>query len=244
MGSLRLSTQFRNGRTETDSVDFTAPLKFAKPFYREGVTEFMYMCAGPGLLDGDSLNMTYEIGKDCSAMVTGQSYTKIFKSEREGASMSVSVNVGENASLFYCPAPTIPFAGSRYKANSVVGLTRSSRLLLCDAVSCGRVGMGERFEFDSFNSRISVYVDGELVFLDNTRLVPEEVRPDGIGFFEGHTHLGLIYAYGFDIAIPPQVSDAEAAITNAAAGVVVRILADSGDAITRLARQILSQCTT
>jgi urease accessory protein len=217
-------------------------MKLAKPFWRGGVREFMYMCAGPGLLEGDHLDISLEIGKGCSALATGQSYTKIFKSERVGSAMSVTASIGEGARLFYQPPPVIPFAGSSFKANSVFRLERSSRLFLCDAVSCGRAGMSERFMFDGYMSRTAVYVEDKPVFLDNTRLNPKEYNPAGIGFFEGHTHMGFVYVYGFDVTLPAAPDGAEAALTAASAGTVIRILADSGDTITNFAAGILTKC--
>jgi urease accessory protein len=242
MGCLTLSTRLRGGRTAIEDCAFTAPLKLAKPFWRGGVREFMYMCASPGMLEGDSLNINLEIGNGCAALVTGQSYTKIYKSERACPTMYVTASVGEGARLFYQPPPVIPFAGSRFKANSVFRLRDSSKLLLCDAVCCGRAGMGERFMFDCYMSRTAVYVEDKLVFLDNARLAPNEYNPAGLGFFEGYTHMGFVYVYGFDVAPPTAPDGTELALTAASAGAVIRILADSGDAVTSVAADILTKC--
>lgn len=237
MSELSICTACVGGKTVLTDCGFTAPIKIAKPFYREDHTEVMMMAASAGLLDGDHYDIRVHVGENCALGFTGQSYTKIFRSEREGAGQDVSIRVDSGGKFLYMPCPVIPFAGSRYAAKTEVRLAPDSRFAMCDILSCGRGAMKERFLFDSYRSRTAVYVGEKLVFLDNVRLCPGETDLSGIGFFEGHTHAGVVYLYGIRPEDLPELPGVEAAVTEAAAGICVRMAADSADEIVGLAQK-------
>ncbi|MDR0838425.1 MAG: urease accessory protein UreD [Oscillospiraceae bacterium] len=230
-----------DGRTIVSDCRFTAPLKVAKPFYRKNHTEVMIMQASAGLLDGDEYDIALDVADGARAAVTGQSYAKLFRANGgDGARQRVRIDVGEGSSLGWFPSPVIPFAGSRFASQSDIYLHENSRFFLCDILACGRAGKGERFAFESYRSRTAVHVGEKLVFLDNTRLIPSERDPSAVGFFEGRTHIGLLYMYGCgDVALPESAS-VEAATSDAAAGKCVRLLADSAQALSDYARDMVA----
>lgn len=238
MSKLLIRTGSVGGRTVVTDSEFTAPIKIAKPFYREDHTEVMMMAASAGLLDGDRYDIRIHVGEKCALSFTGQSYTKLFQAEREGVRQEVSIRVESGGKFLYMPCPVIPFAGSKYAAKTQIRLAPDSRFAMCDILSCGRGAMNEKFLFDSYRSRTAVYVGGRLVFLDNVWLRPEKADLSGIGFFEGRTHAGMVYIYGIDVGELPEMPGVEAAVTRAAEGVCIRMAADSADEIVRFAQCI------
>ncbi|MGN0650430.1 MAG: urease accessory protein UreD [Oscillospiraceae bacterium] len=233
MSSLYLRAEKRNERTIIAQSSFTAPLKITKPFYMDDCTKVILMAASPGMLDGDSYDISVEVNSGASLCFTGQSYTKIFRAEKQGAVQKADISVGENSFLFYRPMPVIPFEKSIFRGITSVRLCRSSKFIMYDIISCGRAAMGERFLFSLFRTRTSVFVDNRLVFLDNQRLSPEEAPLSGIGFFEGHTHAGMMYLYGFPDITAADFGEAEIAVSRAREGFCVRAAADSADEIAR-----------
>lgn len=241
MSELYIKTENRNGRTVVCDSYFTAPFKITQPFYNGGVSEIMIMQASAGILDGDSLDISFDIGSESKAAITGQSYTKLFKMDRYGAVQHTKINVMENGTLYYLPCPVIPFGGSDFKCVNEISLSHSSKFMLWDVVSCGRTGMGERFAFNKYHSRTLVSVDGKIIFVDNTRLIPKEAALDDIGFFEGYSHMGTAYFYGFGDLKKYFDNKTPAAVTKANAGQLVRILADSGEYITDFLKGIIRE---
>jgi urease accessory protein len=237
VSELRLKLECLNGKAEVKDAFFTAPLKIGKPFRHPSHTEIMLMQASAGMLDGDINNMAFDVGDNCNALITTQSYSKIFKANGIGAAQNINVRVGSGASLLWLPLPVIPFARSVFKSRINVTLVKASRLVLCDIISCGRVGGDERFQFDLFSSRIAIHVDGKLAFLDYSRLSPSEMHLPGIGFFEGRTHIGLIYAYGCNEVSPLECINAEWAMSRAASGNVIRVLSDRASDIYDFAKE-------
>lgn len=229
MSELYIKAENQGGRTVISDCKFTAPLKIAKPFYKDNFTEIMLMTAGAGMLEGDFYNIGIDAGENASLKFTGQSYTKLFKSEKKGSSQSVKINVAENGELLYFPCPIIPFADSIYSAETEVRLEKNSKFAMCDIISYGRAAMNEKFLFKEYRSRTSVYVCGRLVFLDNVRLVSEEIFLAGTGFFENYSHIGMMYAYGYDIAEIPKIPEGEAAVSRALDGVCIRAAANGAD---------------
>lgn len=110
---------------------------------------------------------------------------------------------------------------------------KNSRLFYSDVFCCGRKERGEEFSFKKFVSRSSVYTEDKIAFLDNTRFFPEVVPVHSIGFFEGYSHTGFIYIYGFEC---PDFSDLvsegiQFVSSQCLKGAVIRIFADDAKII-------------
>lgn len=250
--NLMVRTALQNGRTELLDCAFTAPYKIAKPFYVGNGMRLIVMGATPGLLDGDTLFWQVEAGPGTRTTLTGQSYTKVFRSTGAGASQRIRLRVGAGAQLFYLPQPVIPFAGSVFQNTCEADLAPDSVFAYLDIVAAGRTGMGERFQMERFCTRTEIRVAGKPVFLDNAWLWPEKLPVDGVGFCEGHSHQGLLYlrAPGVDLVRMAQDGYAqtggsvEMGVSAALDGAVVRFLADSGQAIEQLCAAILRRIST
>lgn len=203
MAELKITAEPQKGRTVLSSLYFTSPLKVAKPFYADGpdsYTKVMVMQASAGLLEGDRNEISLKLNEGARLEYTGQSFTKVFSSpEGMGSSQNVQIELSKNASLVYVPMPVVPFTGSVYKGETCIKLSESSKLFYSDIFCSGRKERGESFNFKSYVSRCRIYVDENLVFLDNARFMPEECSLESTGFFEGFSHTALIYLYGFEL---------------------------------------------
>ncbi|MDR2530647.1 MAG: urease accessory protein UreD [Oscillospiraceae bacterium] len=204
-GSLYVRLESRRGETFIADVSCAAPLKLAKPFRLNGMTELMIMSATPGLMDGDEFRVRVDVGEGCRVRVTSQSYTKLYRSVGlGGARQTVEFSVADGAELRWEPLPTMPFAGSVASFETIAEVAPSGRLLLADTLGCGRAAMGERFAFERYESCTSVRVAGKLVYHDVCRLIPSEHDTCGLGFFEGFDWQHSGYSYGLE---PPDNMD-------------------------------------
>lgn len=241
MSRLYLKTGFQNQRTVIEEVFFTSPLKIAKPFYHNNYTQVMMMCASAGMLDGDIYDISLDIMPDTSLVFTQQSYTKIFKANKKGAEQNIRINVSDSAKLIFFSQPTIPFSGSIYNNFTEINLGRSSKFIMCDIISSGRLAMNEKLEFNIYRSRTAVYVENKLMFLDNQKLLADEMNLEGAGFFENYTHSGMIYAYGYDDLKIPEKNNICSAVTKAKAGICVRLFSNSSDEMVKFIETIIKQ---
>lgn len=159
--TLKVVTDEKNGSTFLADCYYTPPLKIMQPVYHENQEmELIQMSASAGMMAGDH--------------------------------QEIAVTVGENSRLIltYCLLPAIPFGASAFSNEVKVELAdESAGFILGDTISCGRYGMGERFAYRYYKSRIEVRKKGKLVYRDHTFFEPAEQPLDKIGFFEGFRHV-------------------------------------------------------
>ncbi len=241
MSRLFLKAENYNGKTVISDSFFTAPIKIAKPFYCDNYTEVMMMTASAGILEGDFYDIEIHATENTSLRLTGQSYTKIFRATEKGAFQKIKITVEKNASFIYFPMPVIPYGGSIFSSFTEIYLNEICRFAICDIISCGRKAMNEEFMFKSYRSRIAVYVDGKMKYLDNQKLIPEEINLSDTGFFEGYSSLGMLYVYGYENIVLPESKTCEIAVTKAFSGNCIRIFSNSADEILKQLKLILSQ---
>ena len=238
MSKLYITAKAYGSKTIITDCSFTNPLKVARPIYHDNFTEVIQMTASAGLLEGDKQDIKIDVGENAHLRFTSQSYTKIFKAGEYGAIQNVSINVHPRGYLMYLPCPVIPFAGSKCKCTTEIYLGKGSHFFCWDILSCGRGGMGERFAWNSYCTRMTVYLDSQPVFLDMQRYIPHIYSPAGIGFFEGSSHIGTAYIYGEDdISIPENCNISK---TKALEGTCVRCMGNSAEEILGYFRQIKS----
>ncbi len=230
MSSLHLSTIYRNGQTWLSECSFTQPFKVCKPFYNKDKTQIMVMTATAGIMKDDFYNIRVHAGAGTKTEFTNQSYTKIFNTRDGFARQEQDILLEDNAELVWMMKPVIPFADSSFKSNTRILLGENSKLFYTDITGCGRVGMGEKFAFRQYHSRTVVWnKKGRMVFLDNLYLEPKKWKLEGMGGFEGKTHIGMIYLYGYEKPRLMKSEDVEATVTQAYEGYMVRLMGNGGE---------------
>lgn len=132
---------------------------------------------GGGLVAGDEIDLTLEVGPEATAAVTTQAQTKVYRSDGRWASQRMTARIGEDAALAIVPEPTACFAGARYRQYQRFELHPRASLLLVDSITPGRAARGERWAFDACLSRNDVQHGGKTVLRDAVRLVAGEGPP-------------------------------------------------------------------
>ncbi|KAK9673770.1 hypothetical protein RND81_12G188300 [Saponaria officinalis] len=126
---------------------------------------------GGGIVSGDSILCNFIVEDGCTAVLTTQASTKVFKSiGSKWSEQILEVRVGHEALLVVIPDPVTCFAAARYSQKQVFRVSSESNLLLVDWFSSGRYESGERWAFDSYRSTNYIYEDDEPLFLDTVLL--------------------------------------------------------------------------
>jgi len=226
----------RGGKTIAAKASFSSPFKMAKPFYREGYTEFMPMYIGPGLCAGDHSEVRVHAREGARALFTQQSFLKIHPSEANPSSQALMIRVDGSSALAWLENPIIPFRGANAFLKTQVHLEPGARFFFCSAFLSGRAAMGEAFCFSRLESSLEVFVGGRRALLDRQEYSPGTEDLSGIGRFEGYGLVGMAYAYGYEPIVSGQAG-AEWAMTKAREGMYIPVLARSGEAFLGLAKQ-------
>lgn len=213
--TFRMSTAFRHGRTKVDDLYFEAPFKLMTPFHDGAHTDCMVMLASPGFLGGDVAHIECTFGADTDTTMRTQSYEKVLDTADGEAKRTIDLTVLDNARAVFLPFPVIPFAHSVFSNVTNAHIGAQSSFMYADVVTCGRVGMGERWKMRRFSSSTRVYVDetseeggprsrprgdGEesaprLVFADRLLLEPDRFTYTDTAMWREFTHCGMAYLH-------------------------------------------------
>ena len=157
--TFRLATAFRHGRTKIDDVYFEAPFKLMTPFANGRHSDFIVMLASPGFLKGDEAHIAIDFGPGTDSTIRTQSYEKVFDTADGSASRTIDLTARGDATAVFMPFPVIPFRNSSFMNVTTARISAESTFVYADVVTCGRVGMGERWAMKRFANRLRVFVD-------------------------------------------------------------------------------------
>jgi urease accessory protein len=147
----------------------TSPLRWLTP-RNHGPAAWVYASShGGGLVGGDTLGLTVNIGAGASAFVSSQASTKIYRSH-DCTSAELTAKVSAGGHLVLWPDPVVCYAGSTFRQAQCVDLDEDASLILVDTMTSGRRASGERWQFVEYANRITVRQDGRVVLFDSTRL--------------------------------------------------------------------------
>lgn len=193
--TIKLCAAAKDGQTFMEDVSFSAPYKIMAPFVKEnGGIRIMPLCASAGIMQGDRQEFFYHAKEGADLELLSQSFEKIHKMDSGSASRRIRLQIDQNAVVCYSPQPVIPFGGSAFDSDMEIHLAdKSSRLFLLDILSCGRAAHGERFAYRRFSSRVCIYRGKKLIYRDNTRYEPDKMPMEGIGMYEGYTHMANLF---------------------------------------------------
>ncbi len=136
------------------------------------------MNASPGILSGDNLHLSVEVGAEASLYLTDQSATKVHSQsavQRErGASAEVTWNikVGGGGYFEFIPEPIILFKSAALTQRMEITLHSQAQMVLGEIIVPGRMARGEFYDFEQFQSRLRMQSpDGKLLFVDNLHIL-------------------------------------------------------------------------
>lgn len=201
---LELTAERAGAETVLSHAYARAPYRVMKPFSATrpgGSLRVMTMSSSAGIMAGDEQQVRVAVEAGASLTVTSQAFEKVHRMLGDAAARrDVVLTVGAGARLVFLQQPVIPYAGSRFATSTQVELADgSASLAYGEVLCCGRVARGERFQFDRFVNRVDVRVGGALAYADNTVLEPAGADYEGLGFFEGYTHLANGVLLGPDL---------------------------------------------
>lgn len=207
LSRLFLRTGLREGKTILEDVSFTAPYKIMNPFpKKDGGISVMSLCASAGIMEGDRQEFDFFVTEGTNLEFLSQSFDKVHKMKEGEAVRHVKAQVEKNAVFYYYPQPVIPYAQSAFESTMEFDLAdKSSGLFLLEIISCGRKASDERFRYRKFASRVNIRRDGQLIYRDNTRYEPHKTDMEGLGMYEGYTHMANIFLSGPAINMQEQI---------------------------------------
>ncbi|CAN6832842.1 unnamed protein product, partial [Brassica oleracea] len=170
------------GRSTATSCFSKYPLKFILPTKVAPVgTDVVWIYSityGGGIVSGDSISCEFTIGDGCTAVLTTQSSTKVYKAIGSKCSeQTLEARIGSESLLVVIPDPVTCFSTARYYQKQNFRLVSDSNLVLVDWITSGRHANGEKWDFEFYKSINNVYLeDDKPLFLDTVLLEKRNIQ--------------------------------------------------------------------
>jgi urease accessory protein len=156
-------------RTEPARVFETGGLRLRFPHAAAGC-DAVLVNTGGGMAGGDRADIALTLEAGAQVLLTTQSAEKIYRSDGERTEVDARVSVGAGAALEWMPQETILFEGARFARRLAIDLAPDASLMLVEAVTFGRIAMGEESIEASLRDSWRVRRAGRLVFAEELRL--------------------------------------------------------------------------
>ena len=174
---LRFERGEKGGRTTLTSCEQRPPLQVVRSFPSgESATLAHLHNLSGGVLGGDTLELSVEVCDGARAQLTSTGATRLYRRRPSApaAFQRQTFRVGRDAVLEYLPDELIPFAGARYRQETVIELSDGAGLFCWETVAPGRTARGELFMYDTLRFNLDVTARGlplarERVALDPAR---------------------------------------------------------------------------
>lgn len=170
-GRGRICTKSGGSRSRIDRLYQEGAARIRVPD-RPGKTdlETIIINTAGGVTGGDDLAWEAEAGPRTSLTVTTQACEKVYKADQSTAEVSVSLKVGEDATLNWLPQETIFFDRARLARTIQADMKPGSSLLLVEPVIFGRRAMNETFQTGMWRDTWRIHHKGTLIHAENVRL--------------------------------------------------------------------------
>jgi urease accessory protein len=147
-----------------------------------------------GLGPGEELDVHVIVEAGGSVVVTSQGPTALLKTASV-ASQRWMLRLDEGSHLTFLPWLTIPYPGSRSRAELAAELSTGASLVAWETIAVGRIGTGERFLFEELRSTCRIAAPSGLLLHDRIAVRGAD-RAHAETMLGGYTHLGTLYVAG------------------------------------------------
>ncbi len=148
---------------------------------------------GGGYIEGEYYENYLEMKDDSRAVITTQASNKVYKSENGIPSKQYSrIKVGENAVMEYINDSVILYKDAVYEQETDIFLKESSTFIYTEGITAGWSPDGKNFQYTSTRMKTKIFIDNELVYFDNLKLVPSQYDVQDFGILEGYKNFGTM----------------------------------------------------
>jgi urease accessory protein len=246
-GCAHLVFARRGSRTVLAHSRIEAPMTVIRPFeLPDGRLVVQLITLGPGLCGGDAIHIDVTAEDEARVVVTTTAATRVMTmQDGQHAEQHVVLRAGDNASLEYYPAVTIPFPGSALVQTVRVMAVSTSRVAVIETWAMGRVARGEYLQFRSLSSRTTLCVDEVLTYADAMHLEPGVHAVANAGVLAGRRYVAAGFWHGATLTAEegatPDAPDTDAALVAFAQStsdvVYLRALGGDGPALDAVLRR-------
>lgn len=185
------------GRSRLISCRTVSPLKAFNPKPLSDFCCVVLSNYGGGFVEGDKINIDVNIERDAKFYLATQANTRIFRSQNgKCSSQSVHGKVSSNGVAIILPDAVVPHTDSRFEQSQYWDLDTGSSLVLAETLHPGRIGIGEKFCYHYFSSKLHIRINRRLVVNDRFVFEPFKHKPSWPGNFGPYQIMTNIFLIG------------------------------------------------
>ena len=172
-----LTVAFTRGQSRITSWRSVNPLRLLNPRH-DGLCHVMVSSYGGGLVQGDDVSLDVRCEQSAALLLSGQSHGRAYRCTQEDATVSwqTTGTVAEGATVISQMPPLVLHSATRAAQRQSWQVHPEGRLLLIETVHAGRLGSGEAFAFDRFESHVEIQRGATQVVWDPQAL-PADTPP-------------------------------------------------------------------
>lgn len=173
----KLSLKFGEVDATTRLVerDHFGPLLVQKPLYPEGrkVCHVVIIHPPGGVVGGDQLEISTQVGTSANAQITTPGATKWYKANGHTSQQKIRINVDKGGSLEWVPQETIFYNQANVEIDHQVTLEDDAVYVGCEILCFGRTASGETFDSGQIKQRTSIRRNNKMIWFEQIRLLGE-----------------------------------------------------------------------
>ena len=187
----RLTLKFAaiDATTRLVERDHFGPLLVQKPFYPEGreVCHVVIIHPPGGVVGGDQLEISTQVGASANAQITTPGATKWYKANGHTSHQKIRIDVNKGGALEWVPQETIFYNHANVEIDHQVTLEDDAIYIGCEILCFGRTASGETFDQGQIKQRTSIRRNDKLIWLEQIRLLGENSAMNGSLTLSGNT---------------------------------------------------------
>jgi len=175
----------------------TPPLRVVRAFTAADGAALVHLHnVSGGVLGGDQLDLTADIGPDARAQITSTGATRVYRHRpgRAVATQTVNLTVQTGALLEYLPDTIIPFAQACYRQTIRIELAADAGLFYWEVVAPGREASGEFFQYDLLQLDLDIMADKRPIAIERVQLEPKQRPLNSRARLGDYRYYGSFYA--------------------------------------------------
>lgn len=148
---------------------------------------------GGGYIEGEYYENRLKLEEGSQAILTTQASSKIYKSENGIPSKQyTNLQLEKNSKLEFINDSVILYKDAVYEQSTDIYLEEGAILIYSDGITAGWSPDGKLFQYTSARIKTNLYLNGELIYLDNLKITPKDYEVQSFGILEGYKNFGTM----------------------------------------------------
>ena len=171
-GIAHLQIERRGNRSVVVDQYSQAPLQLSKPLYLDGADFPTLFLRSPssGLLADDLHEIVINVADHARLELRTQGATLVYPGS---SCLRITIDLQGSGGLQFLPHPLILAKDAHLDQSIKVNMSHTSSLVLKESWVCGRVAMGEEWQFHRFDNLIEISEDDHLSYRECWSIAPE-----------------------------------------------------------------------